>query len=108
MRLIANRQLAGDYGRADAGQTFEASAEVARSLIERGLARPWKEPKVLYETKVITPEAPEVSARPPFRNVPVSDAEPAPVAPAGDPVLPRSDVSKPRTAHPGRWGRRSR
>ena len=104
MRLIANRQLAGDYGRADAGQTFEASAEVARSLVERGLARPWKEPTVLYETKVIVPEAPGVSARPPFRDESLPDEESAPVAPAGDPVLPRSDVPKPRTAHPGRWG----
>ena len=36
--LIANRQLIGDWGNADTGQTFVASEEDALSLEARGLA----------------------------------------------------------------------
>lgn len=108
MRLIANRQLTGDHGFVLEGQTFESSTEEqAKQLIQRGLARAADPPKVLYQTKVIYPEAPEVSARPPFRDGAVHHAEPPPVAPEGDSVLPEPDVPLQGDAdHSGRRGRK--
>lgn len=37
--LIANRQLVGDFGDVQTGQTFQADEETALSLESRGLAR---------------------------------------------------------------------
>ena len=102
MRLIANRQLTGDYGRVHAGEEFDAREDVAQDLLRRSLVRRPDPPRVEYETKVIRPEAPEVSARQqPFRHVPVSDEESEEVAPASDRVLRESDVSASGTDDPG-------
>jgi hypothetical protein len=49
MKLIAIRQLVGDYGRVDAGQTFEASADIAEQLLARGLVRHALPPRIAYE-----------------------------------------------------------
>lgn len=49
MKLIAIRQLVGDYGRVDAGQQFEVSDDIARELLSRGLARHALPPRVAYE-----------------------------------------------------------
>jgi hypothetical protein len=114
MRVICNaQQLHGDYGTVTAEQEFECPDDVAPELIKAGLVRALPKPKVLYETKpilpeyrVIVPEAPEVSARPPFRNVPLSHEESPDVAPESDSVLPGSDVSQQRNDHRG--GRRGR
>lgn len=38
MKITAKRQLLGDYGKVNAGDTFETSDTIARSLISRGLA----------------------------------------------------------------------
>jgi hypothetical protein len=51
MKLVALRQLTGDYGRVDAGQTFEAPADIAEQLLARGLARSADPPRVLYEMR---------------------------------------------------------
>ena len=107
MRLISNRpQLHGSYGTVVFGQQFEVEEDVARQLLRSGAARLPDPPRVLYETKVVVPEAPEVGARLPFRDVPLPDPQPPAVAAEGDSVLPAADVPQPGTAHPG--GRRKR
>lgn len=112
MRLIANRQLTGDYGFVLEGHAFEADEPKAQDLMRRGLAHAADPPKILYSTKVIVPEAPEVRARQPFRDVPVPDAEQAGVAPESDPVLSGSDLPEKRLAdsggRPGRKGSSSK
>ena len=104
MRLVANRQLTGDYGFVAPGQEFWANdPEVAEQLIRRGLAAP-----VGYETKVIYPEAPQVAAREPFRFRPIStrdvpvpdDPEPPALAAVRDAVVQAADISKPGTVDP--------
>lgn len=107
MKLIANRPITGDYGTVVPGQDFEPTDERAHDLLKRGLARKKEEPVIQYETKVVTPEAPEVSPRHPFRDVPVPDAEPEDVAPEGDSGVPDADVQNGGNAHSGRRGRRS-
>lgn len=113
MRVICNRQqLCGSYGVATLGQEIEIEDEmIARQLLRLGHVRLPDPPRVVYETKVIIPEAPEVSARPSFResppgDVPVPDPKPQGMAPAGDPLFPETDVSPSRTADRG--GRRGR
>ena len=106
--LIANRPMCGDFGNVNAEQEFSASESDADSLVRRGLARYAKPPKIQYSTKVVTPEAPEVSADPSFRDVPVRDEKPKEVAPAGDPALSSADAPEPGTAHPKRRGGRPR
>jgi hypothetical protein len=109
MKLIANRQLTGEYGTVVGGQIFEVRDEVGTQLMADGVARSATAPRIEYDTKVIVPaEAPGVSARQePFRHVPVLDEEPAPVATNGDPVLSESDVPEPRASDPGRRRGRS-
>ena len=113
MKLIANRQLCFGNNVVEGGEEFEMPDDVAADLMRREVARRAEPPKILYETKparmetpTIQPESPEVTARQPFRNVPVLDEEPQAVAPAGDPVLPESDIHEQRTADPS--GRRKR
>ncbi len=113
MRLICDRpQLTGNYGPNAAqstvllGQQFEASDDLGRHLIQNGLAHRADPPKVLYETKVVTPEAPEVSPRLPFHNLPLHHEEQAGVATESNPMLPGSDLPTPRTL--SRLGRRGR
>ena len=106
MRLIANRQLTGDYGSVVAGDGFEVEDATGHQLITAGLARRAETPRVQYETKVITPEAPEVSARQPFRELSLPHAEPPSVAPESDRVVPPTDLSQSGVVDRGRRGRR--
>jgi hypothetical protein len=104
--LISDRQLCNDedYGLVPPKTPFQASDEVAKQLLEKGLARRVN-PKITYQTKVVRPAVtPEVVAEAePFRNVRVHHQEPPAVAAEGDRVLPLSDVSKQGT--PDRGGR---
>lgn len=110
MKLIANRQLRGEYGLVVPGQEFEVREEIGLQLLRIGVVERPVDPKITYETKVIVPEAPEVSARHPFRDVPVPDAESEAVASEGDSVLPDADVSESEegTTHSRGRGRRAR
>src|SRR5512137_189099 len=91
MRLIANRQLTGVYGTVVAGQEFECPDDVARQLIQSGVVHKAEPPKVQYETKIIRPA--EVGPAQPFRDVPVPDPQPAPVAAPGNRVVQIADLS---------------
>jgi hypothetical protein len=106
MRVIANRQLHGSYGDVVAGQGFECQDDIGRQLLRDGSVRLPEEPRILYDTKVIVPQAPEVSARQPFRDVPVHHEEPAAVAPEGDSVLSSAKLSEPRNVDRGGWSGR--
>lgn len=115
MKLIANRQLTGAYGTVAPGEEFECADEIAGELLRAYLVRPATPPRVTYETKVIWPaapsqsfEAPEVSARLPFRDVPVPDAESKAVAPESHSVLPDADVPKSGAIDSRGRGRRAR
>ena len=107
MQLTANTQLTGSYGTVVAGQEFECEEATARELLSAGMVRKTGPPIVRYETKVIVPEAPEVSARHSFRDVPVSDEEPEAVAAQSHPVLRAADAPERGTADSGGRGRRS-
>lgn len=107
MRLIANRQLTGVYGSVVAGDGFDVEDATGRQLLNAGLARRADPPSVRYETKVITPEAPGVSARQPFRDSTLPHEEPPSVAPESDKFVPPTDLSESGTADRGRRGRRS-
>ena len=103
MRLIAHRQLhnPGLYGTVAEGHDFDCPDEdVAGQLIQSGLARKAEPPKILYETKVMTP--PEVGPAVPFRDVPMPDTKPSGLAATGDPVLPEPNLSEPGAADRGR------
>ena len=98
MQLIANRQLTGDYGTVSEGEAFEASEEVAAVLLKSGVAYARFAQPFTYETKVVTPEAPEVKPQSalPFResrDVPHSDKEPAALAAVRDAVRAVSDLA---------------
>jgi len=107
MLLYTDRQLLHRGQSIGPGGQFEESdpKEIERLLSLPGIRRA-EAPRVLYETKVIYPEAPEVSASTPFRHVPVSDTEPSGVVAEGAPVLESSNISEPRAA--GRGKRRAR
>jgi hypothetical protein len=120
MRVIFNKPSRGSaYGVALPGQELDLSEELARHLMAQGIARHALPPaveyevierhKVEYETKVILPaEAPEVSAREPFRNVPVSDAKPETLDSEGNRVLSTANIFEPAgTPDPVRRRRRS-
>jgi hypothetical protein len=99
MKIIALRQLHGGYGTVAPGEVFTAPDDIAQQLLTRGLVRRAEPPKILYETKpakMETPmiEAPEVSPRPPFRDMSVPDQESTELAPASDSTLPATDVPK--------------
>jgi hypothetical protein len=106
MNLIANRQLTGEYGTVNPGQEFEARDEIAEDLLRRGLVRRAEPPRIEYETKVIVPEAPEVSPRQPFRHQPVPNKEPKKLASQGDPVFSTTNLPAMRADDFG--GRRGR
>jgi|SRR5690242_16355701 len=107
MKLIADRQLRGSYGRVVPGQSFDAPEEIGADLVKRQLAHRAEAPRVTYETKVVVPEAPEVSARQPFRHGTVPHEESSPVAPEGDRVFSATDLPPIRTDDPGRRGGRA-
>ncbi|HTF69826.1 MAG TPA: hypothetical protein VK638_44825 [Edaphobacter sp.] len=96
MKLIANRQLTGTYGTVTAGQTFEVEDATAVQLITQGVAHKADPPRVEYQTKVIKPEAPEVSPREPFRDSLMPYEEPAAVAPESNRIVPQSDIPERR------------
>lgn len=113
MRLIANCQLTGDYGTVATGEAFVIADDLALKLISQGCARRADPPRILYETKpykfetpTIKPEAPEVSARPPFRDLLVPDPKPQTLSPESDPVLPKPNVSEQGTVDSSGRGRR--
>ena len=107
MILIATRQIySSAHGQVIGGQEFDWPDSDTANLLATGAARHPYPPRIRYDTKpavfetqVIMPEAPEVSARLPFRDVPLSDEEPASVASESNRVLPQTDVSEPRVAH---------
>lgn len=107
MRLIANCQLRGEYGQVVPDQEFEARDEIAVELIARGNARHARPPKIQYETKIITPVAPVVSAREPFRDGAVSNAQPKVVDTEGHRVLSTADLSDSGAADTRGRGRRT-
>lgn len=97
--IIANSTLYNrtEYGLKSPGDMFTVRDSLARDLMSRGLARPADPPRVVYETKVITPEAPEVSPRPlPFRLGTVPDEGQTGVDPDRDRVLEQPDVPEKR------------
>lgn len=112
MQVIANRQLHGEYGTVPPDQLFECRDEIGQQLLKSGLVRHARPPKVEYDTKIIRPEAPEVSPREPFRDRSVPHEKPEVVASEGDPLFPPADLSQDRTTDPrgrgGRSGSRSR
>lgn len=109
MKVIANRQITGEYGTALPGQVFEVRDDLAEDLMRRNLVRTAAPPRVQYETRAIRPsEAPEVSAREPFRHLPVSNEESTDLAPESDRVLPEADLPESGTIDPGGRAGRAR
>lgn len=111
MRLVANKQTTGDYGTIPPGGVFHTPDDIGRQLIAMEIARIDAPPAVLYETKVVTPEAPQVSTRDAFPG-PTSDgalpdAPPQGVAAESDPVLPETDIPEPGAPDSGRRSKRS-
>ena len=104
MLLISDRQLYHRGKDHAAGIPFEVEDGEAQQLIVMGHARKAEPPKVLYETKVITPA--EVGPTIPFRDGALHNAEPEEVVAASDQVLPSANVRKQGNADPG--GRRGR
>jgi hypothetical protein len=95
MRVIANRQITGEYGTVLPGQAFDVRDELADDLMKRNLVRTAAAPRVQYDIRAFQPaEAPEVSAREPFRHLPVPNEESTDLAAEGDSLLPGTDVSK--------------
>ena len=109
-RLIANNDLYNphEYGKARAGTEFSCRSDVAEKLVKQGSARRLDSSRVIYETKVIYPEAPEVSARDPFRDVPGLNPQPSAVAPESDPVLPVANIQEPGIADRGKRAGRTK
>lgn len=110
MRVIANRQLTGEYGSVLPGQAFDVRDELAEDLMKRNLVRTAAAPLIQYDTKVIRPaEAPEVRPRDTFcRDVPLPDQEPATVASESDRPLPETDLPESESADSLGRGVRSR
>jgi hypothetical protein len=98
MKLIANRQLTGVYGTVGPGEAFECDDELAQELLRAGVVRKAEPPRVLYQTKAVSP--PEVGPAIPFRDLPVPDAKPQEVAAQGDPVLPGPNLRQERAPDP--------
>ena len=111
MRLVANKQTTGDYGTIPPGGVFHTPDDIGRQLITMGIARIDAPPAVLYETKVVTPEAPQVSARDifpgPTSDGALPDAQPEGLAPEGDPLLSGAEVQEPGAPDSGRRSKRS-
>src|SRR4029077_235206 len=108
MNLIANRQLTGEYGTVNPGQEFEARDQIAEDLLRRGLVRRAEPPRIEYETKVIVPEASEVSPRQPFRHLPVPDQKSTDVATESDRLFSAANLPAMRADDSGGRGIRPR
>lgn len=107
VKLIAHRLLTGSFGTVPAGEPFDADPEEAQQLVERDLAHHANAPKVEYESKIIAPEAPEVSASESFRNRDVRNKKSKGVASGSNKKLSGSNAPKPRTADSKRRSGRS-
>jgi len=110
MKLQANRDQVGTGYKVRKDQVFEVTerSEIDE-LLRRGLARIPDPPRVVYQTKVIRPAAPEVAASSVFRDVHhADDAQPVTVPPEGDPVLSGTDARAERAADSGRRAGRDR
>jgi hypothetical protein len=104
MLLVSDFQLLIDGQDKPAHVPFECSdPRTEQQLLSDGAARRFETPKILYETKIVSP--PEVGPLIPFRDSVVPHEEPAQVAPEGNQVLSESDVSEQGTVNPGRRGR---
>lgn len=101
MRIIALRPLHGTYGDVVTGQEFDVDDVLGARLLKRGLCRKPEPPQVLYETKIVLPEA---DPNAPFCERHLPHAESPAVAPESDPVLPPADVPKPRASGGRRRG----
>jgi hypothetical protein len=108
VKVIANSILHGSsYGTKAANEEFDVADDIGHQLLSQNMVRHAKPPKVQYETKVIVPEAPEVSAREPFRDGVVHHAKPETVDSEGLKVLSTSDIFASGTTDSRRRGRRS-
>jgi hypothetical protein len=104
MKLIALSQLTGVYGTVQEGGIFDCPEDIALQLLAMNKARKADPPKIIRETKVITP--PEVGPIVPFRDCAVPNKEQAGMVAEGNPVLSKSDLAKQGTPDPrGRRGR---
>ena len=102
MLLVSDRPLYIAKVMHPEGIPFECSDDrTVSQLIAEGIARPALPPKILYETKVVSP--PEVGPTIPFRDGAVSDEKQTEVAAEGNPVLPSSNVPEQGASNPGRW-----
>ena len=103
------------------GEPFdEPDEKVVRDLLDRRIVRVYDPPKVVHEFSkpkfdiAVPPvETPEVSARPPFCDVPLPNVdergtEPDTLAAESDPVLPKTDLSASGNADRGGRNGRSR
>lgn len=108
MKLVANRQLCGEYGVVGPGQEFETRDDIAEQLLKEDVVHRANPLRVDYETKVIVPEASEVGARQPFRNVPLPDEESEGLAPEGNRMFSAADLPPLRADDPSRRGGRPR
>jgi hypothetical protein len=106
MWVKAIRSLEGDYGSRKPGEEFQCDDHIAAQLLESGRVTHALLPKVEYEVKVIRPIAPEVSAREPFRNLPVSHQESQELATEVDSVFSGPELSQRGTADTRGRGRR--
>jgi hypothetical protein len=104
MKLVALSQLAGVYGTVRDNEEFECPDDIATQLLAMNKVRKAAAPKIIKETKVITP--PEVGPCIPFRDGAVPDAQSKGMATSGDSVLQKSDLAEQGT--PGPRGRRGR
>lgn len=107
MRVIANKPLRGEYGYVVADQEFDVRDDLAEQLLKKGMVRHARPPKVQYETRVITMEAPEVSPREPFRDMPLPDEKPEAVVTESNQLLSVADVPPSRAIDSRGRGRRS-
>ena len=110
MKLRAIRRLIGSDYRVRAGEVFDVPDMEALDLIRRGLASAMEAPQVIYETKVVTPEAPSVSGVP-FRHCDYADYQrQGPFYRTSYPVMPVPGTSAVGVGDPGRrsTGRRGR
>lgn len=107
MKVIANCQLRGSYGSMAPDQEFETTEDIGGQLLKNGSVRHAVPPRIQYETKIITPEAPEVGPREPFRDRTVSHQEPETVAAESPELFHGANLPALGTTDPRGRGRRS-
>lgn len=95
--------MRGEYGYVREGEVFDVRDDLGRELLQLGNVRVPDPPKVIYETKIVTPEAPEVASSP-FRDVHLPDQGPVEVSGPFHCVLSGTDISTLRVVDRGRRG----